>query len=233
MNFLPALKKGRFFFAFVRNFFILDNIIQRLPLFIRMLTVTKNKFGNYSYFTYLCIKKKRNDMKMIYILTCVNENCDIVSAKPYKSEDEARAAMKAEYEAEARDAEESGFELDDYFSGVERDTAGILYGETQYKWKVTEINDPVAEDAVADAHKSQFIETAYFEVKSNIDNDNIQILSEPVGDYASFYLDTANETIYVWNEKKRNYTSIFSLPVDTAFEIAKQLHNCDYREELR
>jgi hypothetical protein len=170
-------------------------------------------------------------MKKIYILTCVNENCDIVSVNPYKSEDEARAAMKAQYEAEARDAEASGFELDDYFSGVERNTAGISYGESQYKWQVTEVYDPVAEDAAADALKGEFLEQAYFEAKSDIDDDKLQILSEPVGDYTSFYLNEAEETIYVWNVKKRNYTSIFSLPIDTAFEIAKQLHNCDYREE--
>ena len=170
-------------------------------------------------------------MKKIYILTCVNENSDVVSVEPFSKKEEAKAEMEKQFEAEKTDAEESGFEIDDYFSGVEDDTAGILYGESQYKWKITEVNyeEP---DECDRRMKEEFIERAYFEFKSTEDEDDIVYnLDEPVGDYNGFYLDESSETIYVWDAKKRNYTSIFSLDVDAAYEIAKRIWNGEYEKD--
>ena len=168
-------------------------------------------------------------MKKIYILTCVNENCDIVSVNPYKSEDEARAAMKAEYEAEARDAEANGYELDDYFSGVERNTAGISYGdECEYKWQIHEIEVPQSEDDADRSLKEQFVEQVYFELKSDVENGLNCTLTEPENGYATFYLDEGNETIMVNNPKNGRTDSIFNIDLDTAYEVAKQIHNGDY-----
>lgn len=170
-------------------------------------------------------------MKKIYILTCVNENSEVVSVQTYKSESEAEADMRAQYEAEVRDAEESGFEIDDYFSGIEGKTAGILYGETQYKWQVHEAYDPLAEDAEADRIKDDYIEQVYFTVRASFEDDGNQILDKPVDGYTSFYFDGGNETIQVWHEQRRNYTSIFNIPTDTAYEIAKMIDDGFYEPE--
>jgi hypothetical protein len=170
-------------------------------------------------------------MKKIYILTCVNENSDVVSVQTYKSESEAKADMKAQYEAEVRDAEESGFEIDDYFSGVEGNTAGILYGDTQYKWQVHVAFDPVAEDAEADKVKDNYIEQVYFYVRSSFEDDTNQRLMRPVDGYTSFYFDGGSDTIEVWHEGRRNYTSIFNLPTETAYEIAKMIDDGFYEPE--
>ena len=167
-------------------------------------------------------------MRKIYILTCVNENSDVVSVKTFKSEKEAKAEMRGQYEAEKRDAENSGFEIDDYFSGVEGKTAGILYGESQYKWQVHEAFDPVAEDECMDAMKRDFIEQVYFMADAGLEDNENQTLDEPVGDYTMFYLDEGNEDLKVWNEKERNWTSIFALGVDDAYEIAKRIEQGEY-----
>lgn len=170
-------------------------------------------------------------MKKIYILTCVNENSDVVSVQTYKSESEAKADMKAQYEAELRDAEESGFEVDDYFSGIEGNTAGILYGETQYKWQVHEAFDPVAEDAESDKMKDDYIEQVYFSVRASFEDDTNHRLMRAVDGYDSFYFDGGSETIQVWNTEKRNYTSIFNIPTETAYEIAKMIDDGFYEVE--
>lgn len=170
-------------------------------------------------------------MRKIYILTCVNENSEVVSVQTYKSEREAKADMEAQYEAEKKEAESAGFEIDDYFSGVEGKTAGILYGETQYRWQVHEAFDPVAEDECMDAMKRDFIEQVYFTAKASFEDDENQILDEPVEDYTMFYLDDGNEDLKVWNEKERNWTSIFSLGVDDAYEIAKRIELGEYTQE--
>ena len=163
----------------------------------------------------------------IYVLTCVNENSDVVSVELFPTKDKARAAMLEQFESEKTDAEESGFEIDDYFSGTEDTTAGILYGETQYKWKITE--SEYVEDADRKL-KEEFIERTYFEIKASEEDKEVYDLVEPVGDYDGFYLDCGNETIYVWNSVKRNYKSIFNIDVNDAYEIAKQLWKGEYNK---
>lgn len=181
--------------------------------------------------TFVLRNQNKRDMKKIYILTCVNENSDVVSVKTYKSESEAKADMEAQYYAELRNAENSGFEIDDYFSGVEGKTAGILYGETQYKWQVHEAFDPVAEDAEADKMKDGYIEQVYFYVRASFEDDTNQRLMRPVDGYTSFYFDGGSETIQVWHAERRNYTSIFNIPTDTAYEIAKMIDDGFYEPE--
>ena len=58
-----------------------------------------------------------------------------------------------------------------------------------------------------------------------------RILEEPVDDYTGFYFSESEETIWVWNEKKRNYTSIFNIPTEVAYEIAKAIDDGDFYEE--
>lgn len=166
--------------------------------------------------------------KKIYILTCVDGNGDLMAIKPYRTENEARADMEGQYEEEKKKAEGMGYGIDDYFSGVEEKTAGILYGDFQLKWAVSEVYNPFEETSNTDALKREFLEQVYFEVKADTDNDSVMRLTEPVGDYDSFYFDEGNETIQVWDSKKRNYRSIFSMDIDEAYEVAVQLHNGDY-----
>ena len=171
-------------------------------------------------------------MKKIYILTCVNENGDLVAIKSFKSEDEARADMRGQYNAELRDAEESGFEDIDGECGGNR--ASIAYGTDdpcEYKWVVSEVSDPVAEDAEADRMKDDYIEQVYFSVRASFEDDTNQRLIRPVNGYTSFYFDGGNETIQVWNAEKRNYTSIFNIPTETAYEIAKMIDDGFYEPE--
>lgn len=169
-------------------------------------------------------------MKKIYILTCINENKQLVAIKAFKSEKEAREEMKGQYEAEKLDAEHSGYDnVKGHCSGR---YGSITYGnESEYMWEVSEVFDPVAEDVAMDSMKQQFIESAYFDAKATIENDNTQKLSEAVGAYDSFYFDKGNETIQVWNNEAKNYTSIFNMPTDIAYEIAKQIYAGDYEEE--
>ena len=169
-------------------------------------------------------------MKKIYILTCINEKKQLVAIKSYKSEKEARDDMKGQWEAENRDAENSGYE--DIEGCCNGRYASISYGdECEYHWEVSEVYDPVAEDAAMDSMKQDFIERAYFDAKATIEGDDVYRLSEPVGDYDSFCLNEGDETIEVWDCVKRNYTSIFSLPTDVAYEIAKRIYGGDYKVE--
>ena len=171
-------------------------------------------------------------MKKIYILTCVNENSDVVSVQTYKSESEAKADMKAQYEAELRDAEESGFEDIEGSCGGNR--ASIAYGTDgicEYKWQVHEAFDPVAEDAESDKMKDDYIEQVYFSVRASFEDDTNHRLMRHVNGYDSFYFDGGSETIQVWNTEKRNYTSIFNIPTETAYEIAKMIDDGFYEVE--
>lgn len=196
------------------------------------IAISENKFGIVENYSYLCINKKTRDMKKIYILTCVNECGDLVAIKPFKSEDEARADMRDQYNAELRDAEESGFEDIEGACGGNR--ACITYGTDdpcEYKWVVSEVNDPVAEDAEADKMKDDYIEQVYFSVRETFEDDTNQRLMRPVNGYTSFYFDGGNETIQVWHEQRRNYTSIFNIPTETAYEIAKMIDDGFYEPE--
>ena len=166
--------------------------------------------------------------KKIYILTCVDGNANLMVVKPYRTKTAAREDMVGQFNHEKESAEKLGYEIDDYFSGVEEDTAGILYCDSQLKWAISEVENPFEETANADALKREFLEQVYFEVKADTDNDSVMRLTEPVGDYDSFYFDEGNETIQVWNAKQRNYRSIFSMDIDEAYEVAVQLHNGDY-----
>ena len=108
----------------------------------------------------------------------------------------------------------------------------MSYGdENEYKWTITEIDDPVAEDYEIDKTKSQYIENVYFDVKHKFADDDFRVLDEPVGDYTGFYFSESEETIWVWNEKKKNYTSIFNLPTEIAYEIAKAIDDGEFRYE--
>lgn len=169
-------------------------------------------------------------MKKIYILTCINEKKQLVAIKAFKSEKEAREEMKGQYEAEKKDAEAS--EYNNIVGACKGRYANISYGdENEYSWEVSEVFDPVAEDAAMDSMKQEFIERAYFDAKATIEDDSPQKLSEAVGAYDSFYFDEGNETIQVWDNEDKNYTSIFNIPTDTAYEIAKQIYAGDYEQE--
>jgi hypothetical protein len=169
-------------------------------------------------------------MKKIYILTCINEKKQLVAIKAFKSEKEAREEMKGEYEAEKFDAEQSGYDNINGHCGGRY--ASITYGdESEYMWEVSEVFDPVAEDAAMDSMKQEFIERAYFDAKATIEDDSPQKLSKAVGTYDSFYFDEETETIQVWDNEAKNYTSIFNMPTDAAYEVAKQIYAGDYEQE--
>lgn len=172
-------------------------------------------------------------MEKIYILTCVNENSDVVCVKTFKTRDEARDEMKGHYDAELRNAIESGYKNvdDNYFNGVKQlDTASLLYGSTQYKWAVTECYDPVAEEAISNFRKRQYVNQLYLYIDEKLDGGKIQILDEPVNGYNSFYVDNSG-AIMVWNTDKKNYTEITNIPVDIAFELACLIEEEAYKPE--
>ena len=162
-------------------------------------------------------------MKKIFILTCINENAEIVAIKPFKSYEDAKSDMVGQYEAEKRDAEASGFEIDDYFSGVEANTAAIKYGESEYKWQIHEVDDPVAEEYEQDRLHSEYIEDVYFDFKNKCDDMDNRILDTPVNGFTMFYLDAGNETIEVWHEPTRRWRNLFAIGIDDAYQIAKQI----------
>ena len=173
-------------------------------------------------------------MKKIHILICVNEEGDVVAVNGYKSHAEAHSEMEASVKSEVESAEAGGYSFADGDGEyeIEKNTAYVSYGdENEYKWTISEIDDPVAEDYEIDKSKSQYVERVYFDVKNKFADDNNRILEEPVDDYTSFYFAESEETIWVWNEKKRNYTSIFNLPTEIAYEIAKAIDDGDFHEE--
>ena len=173
-------------------------------------------------------------MKKIHILICVNEKGDVVSVCGYKSHDEAHSDMEASVKSEVKSAEAGGYSFDDGDGEYEirNSSAYVTYGdENEYKWTISEIYDPVAEDYEIDKSKSQYVERVYFDVKNTFTDDNNRILEEPVDEYTGFYFSESEETIWVWNEKKRNYTSIFNIPTESAYEIAKAIDDGYFHEE--
>lgn len=167
-------------------------------------------------------------MKRIWILTCVNAiNGDVMCVKPFRTETEARADMLGQFNAEKEKAEKNGYDIDDYFSGIEGNTAGIMYGDFQLKWSVTDIDDPFGDD-LDQAVKQQFLDQVYFEAAEDIVDGTIYDLTCPTNDCTGFYVDTNAQTIYVWNNKKRNYASIFGMDIDEAYEVAKSIKNGEY-----
>ena len=166
-------------------------------------------------------------MKKIYILTCVDINADLVCIKSFKDEESARKEMEGQFHAEEKKAKEDGCEIDDYFSGIEHNTAGIKYGDdVEFKWVVSEVWDPVAEDKEQDELKWKRVREAISTAEENRLYGNIYSLTESVNDYDSFYLDDVG--VFVWNNKKNNYRNIMSTDVDSAEKIARQIINGDY-----
>jgi hypothetical protein len=72
---------------------------------------------------------------MLYILTCVNEEGTLVSAQVFDNEFKARTTMRADFEREKYDAEESGFEIED--EDIEVYAASLFFGSMSYKWDIT------------------------------------------------------------------------------------------------
>lgn len=167
----------------------------------------------------------------VYVLVCVNENSDVVSVSTHPNLESARLRLAKEYELEKRDAENSGYE-EGYNDGLEAKTAQVSCGESFYRWEIKEceLTDCYAE-AKLSANKQDTIEDAYFHAKAVFDDDEIQHLTEPVEDFNFFYLDEGNETIMVWNKEKCNYTSIFDLPEDIAYCIARKILDNDFISE--
>ena len=167
----------------------------------------------------------------IYVLVCVNENCDIVSVSTHPNLESARFQLSKEYNLEKHDAEIAGYE-EAYNDGLEAKTAQVSRGDYFYRWEIkeSELTDCYAE-AKLSANKEDVIEDAYFRAKVVLENDDIQHLTEPVEDFDSFYLAAGSETIMVWNREKRNYTSIFDLPVDLAYRIARKILDNDFISE--
>lgn len=167
-------------------------------------------------------------MNKIWILTCVNAiNGDVMCVKPFRTETEARADMEGQYNQEKENAEKLGYTIDDYFSGIEGKTAGIMYGDFQLKWSVTDIDNPFRDD-LDQAVKQQFLDQVYFEAAEDLNADEVYNLTYPTGNFCAFYVDTNAQTINVWNCKKRNYTSIFSMDIDEAYEVAKSIRKGEY-----
>ena len=85
--------------------------------------------------------------KEIFVLTCVNEDGEVVSVELFDTYRKAHKAMKESYKREKRDAEESGYDVDDdYFNGVEAESAGLMFGSNEYKWKITKAELPSKEE---------------------------------------------------------------------------------------
>lgn len=81
--------------------------------------------------------------KEIFVLTCVNEDGEVVSVELFDTYRKAHKAMKESYKREKRDAEESGYDVDDdYFNGVEAESAGLMFGSNEYKWKIIKADAP-------------------------------------------------------------------------------------------
>lgn len=167
----------------------------------------------------------------VYVLVCVNENCDIVSVSTHPSLESARFQLSKEYSLEKHDAEVAGYE-EAYNDGLEAKTAQVSRGDYFYRWEIkeSELTDCYAEAKLSE-NKQDVIEDAYFHAKAVLDNDDIQHLTEPVEDFDSFYLDEGSETLMVWNREKRNYTSIFNLSEDLAYRIARQILDNDFISE--
>lgn len=73
----------------------------------------------------------------IYILTCVNEDGDVVSVEPFMSRDMAYATMGAQYRAERRECEEYET-LDPDYDYLEGNKAAAGNDRYYYVWQIHE-----------------------------------------------------------------------------------------------
>ena len=90
-------------------------------------------------------------MKKIYLLTCVNEECEVVSVSLHPTIAKAKKQMKAEYKAEVEDLIASGFieegeDPEDYGCDLSDKSAVIGWGcfDSTYKWAIHEEELPNA-----------------------------------------------------------------------------------------
>lgn len=165
-------------------------------------------------------------MKKIYILTCANEEGEVISCEAFNTREEARKEMNKQADREYRDAEESGY--GDYIEiEHEDDLVTLEYGSNEYLWQIHEADSPAKDDDADHSVKSQFIEDTYFDLKAE-DEGDVHILTEPVDGYDKFYLDEKDETIYVHNGNNDKWQSIFGIDTDRAYEISKQIRCGDY-----
>lgn len=72
----------------------------------------------------------------IYILTCVNENGDIVSVQPFKARELAFANMATQYYAERKEFERDGT-LDGH-DDIDEDSAVVGNDRYYYFWRIFE-----------------------------------------------------------------------------------------------
>ena len=73
----------------------------------------------------------------IYILTCVNEDGNVVSVQPFTNQELARATMDAQYRAERREFDENGA-LDDDHDYIEGNLAAVGNDRYHYVWQIYE-----------------------------------------------------------------------------------------------
>ena len=73
----------------------------------------------------------------IYILTCVNEDGDVVSVEPFKTRALANATMCAQYSAERREFEEEET-LDPDHDFIEGNLAAVGNDRYHYVWQIHE-----------------------------------------------------------------------------------------------
>lgn len=73
----------------------------------------------------------------IYILTCVNEDGDVVFVQPFTTHELAHATMDAQYRAERRDFEEDET-LDDDHDFIEENIASAGSDTYYYVWQIFE-----------------------------------------------------------------------------------------------
>lgn len=73
----------------------------------------------------------------IYILTCVNEDGDVVSVEPFKTRESANATMCAQYSADRREFEEHET-LDPDHDFIEENIASTGNDTYYYVWQIFE-----------------------------------------------------------------------------------------------
>lgn len=74
----------------------------------------------------------------IYILTCVNEDAEIVSIDLYKTHALAQASMAEQYYDERSDFEGRGFDLDSEHDYLTDNTASTGTETLYYNWNIYE-----------------------------------------------------------------------------------------------
>ena len=91
--------------------------------------------------------------KVIYILTCVNQDNDIVSANTYKEKKFAVYGMEAQYQYEKREAVSAGYDEDELDDDEQNflwdEKAELHYGSFEFYWKITEeeVTDGYSDEA--------------------------------------------------------------------------------------